>query len=61
MVGSTICQNFGESIKNHGYGVYTIDKDKYKFFELTNKQPYLNFRITDIMDIEKDKEVLINK
>jgi len=61
MVGSTICQNFGESIKNHGYGVYTIDKDKYKFFELPNKQPYLNFRITDITDIEKDKEVLINK
>ena len=24
MVGSTIIQNFGESIKNHGYGIYDI-------------------------------------
>ena len=60
MVGSMIIQNFGESIKNHGYGVYNIDTEKYKFFNLDNTQPYLNFRITDIEDLENEKEILIN-
>ena len=44
MVGSTIIQNFGESIKNHGYGVYNTKTEKYRFFTLDNPQPYLNFR-----------------
>ena len=60
MVGSTIIQNFGESIKNHGYGVYNTKTEKYRFFNLDNSQPYLNFRIRDIEDIENDKEILIN-
>ena len=60
MIGSFICQNFGESIKKHGYGLYNIEKDKYKYYNLDNPQPYLNFKITDIEDIEKAKEILIN-
>jgi len=60
MVGSTIIQNFGESIKNHGYGVYNVKKEKYKSFNLDNPQPYLNFMIKDIEDIENEKEILIN-
>ena len=60
MVGSTIMQNFGESVKNHGYGIYDVTTEKYKFNNLDNLQPYLNFRITDIEDIENNKEILIN-
>tara|TARA_R110000851_G_scaffold297646_1_gene452958 strand:- start:1562 stop:2119 length:558 start_codon:yes stop_codon:yes gene_type:complete len=60
MVGSTIIQNFGESVKNHGYGVYDIKKEKYKFYTLKNTQPYLNFRIRDIDDLENEREILIN-
>jgi DNA repair exonuclease SbcCD nuclease subunit len=60
MVGSTIIQNFGESVKNHGYGVYDVTTEKYKFFTLDNPQPYLNFKITDIEDIENKKEILTN-
>ena len=60
MVGSTIIQNFGESIKNHGYGVYNTKTEKYRFFTLDNPQPYLNFKIRDIGDIEKEKEILTN-
>ena len=60
MVGSTIIQNFGESIKNHGYAIYDINKEKYKFYPLKNNQPYLSFRITDIEDLEKENEILIN-
>ena len=60
MVGSTIIQNFGESVKNHGYGVYNIKKEKYRFYTLKNAQPYLNFRIRDIDDLENEREILIN-
>jgi len=60
MIGSTIIQNFGESVKNHGYGTYIVSKEKYRFTELENNQPYLNFRIRDIEDIENEKEILTN-
>ena len=61
MVGSTIIQNFGEKISNHGYGVYDVKQDKYTTFDLTNKRPFLKFKITSIDDIEKDNEILINE
>lgn len=60
MIGSTICQNFGESVGKHGYGLYTVDNRKYEYFDLDNLQPYLNFKISDIEDISNDKEILIN-
>ena len=60
MVGSMINQNFGESIKNHGYGLYNVETKKYKFFNIDNPQPYLNFKIKDIEDIENGKEILTN-
>ena len=60
MVGSTIQQNFGESVSKHGYGVYDVSKDEYKFFDLENQSPFLQFKITDIEDIEYGREVLLN-
>lgn len=60
MVGSTIQQNFGESVSKHGYGTYMIEKDEYEFTDLENKSPFLQFKITDIEDIENGKEVLLN-
>jgi len=61
MVGSLIQQNFGESLKNHGFGVYNVSKNEYKFEDVDNYSPYLNFKIKDIEDIEKEKERLTNK
>ena len=61
MVGSTICQNYGESVKNHGYGVLNVDDFSYTFKDLENKQPFLSFKIKDITDIEMDKEILVNE
>ena len=60
MVGSTICQNYGENIKNHGYGILNLEDFSYTFKDLENPQPFLSFKITDIMDIEKEKEILVN-
>jgi DNA repair exonuclease SbcCD nuclease subunit len=60
MVGSLIQQNFGETVKHHGYGIYDVNTDEYTFHDLPNEQPFLHFSINDIKDIENEKEVLLN-
>ena len=60
MVGSLIQQNFGETIKHHGYGTYDVETNQYKFVDLPNEQPFLHFSISDIKDIENGKEELLN-
>lgn len=58
--GSLVQQNFGETIKNHGFGLYILETDEYIFEELKNNSPYLKFRITDIEDIKNGTEQLLN-
>jgi DNA repair exonuclease SbcCD nuclease subunit len=60
MVGSLIQQNFGETVKHHGYGIYDVESNEYEFHDLPNEQPFLHFRITDIKDIDNEKEELLN-
>ena len=60
MIGSTIQQNFGENVKNHGYGIYYGDKNKYETIDLDNPRPFLNFKIKSIKDLEKGNERLVN-
>jgi len=60
-IGSTIQQNFGESITKHGYGIYTIDDDNYEFVDLNSHQPHLSFKITSYDDIKNGNEILTNK
>jgi DNA repair exonuclease SbcCD nuclease subunit len=60
MVGSTIQQNYGETIKNHGYGIYDVEKDKYEFVDLENPKPFLSFKIKSFEDIINGNEVLSN-
>lgn len=60
MVGSLIQQNFGETVKHHGYGVYDVEEDNYEFFDLPNEQPFLHFKIKDIKDIENETEEHVN-
>jgi DNA repair exonuclease SbcCD nuclease subunit len=60
MVGSLIQQNFGETVKHHGYGVYDVESNEYEFHDLENEQPFLHFRINDIKDIENETEDHVN-
>jgi hypothetical protein len=60
MIGSLIQQNFGETVKHHGYGIYDIETDNYSFHDMDNEQPFLHFKINDINDIENEKEELVN-
>lgn len=60
MIGSLIQQNFGETVKHHGYGIFDVEKDEYIFRDLEIEQPFLHFTIKDIQDIENEKENLVN-
>lgn len=60
MVGSLIQQNFGEKVKHHGFGLYDVVADEYTFHDVKNDEPFLNYKITDVKDIENGSEVLLN-
>jgi hypothetical protein len=60
MIGSMIQQNFGETVNYHGYGIYDFETKKYETFDIENEQPFLHFSISDISDIEKNGEILLN-
>lgn len=60
MIGSTVQQNFGETVRKHGYGIYTVDKDEYEYVDLINPKPFLSFKIESIDDLVDGKERLLN-
>ena len=60
MVGSTIQQNFGETINKHGYGIYDVENDKYEFVDLKNPKPFLSFKLKSFDDIIDGTEKLAN-
>ena len=60
MVGSTIQQNYGETLKNHGYGIYDVINDTYEFVDLENPKPFLSFKIKSFEDILNGDERLSN-
>lgn len=61
MVGSTIQQNFGESIGKHGYGVYDVEKNEYDFIDLPNPKPFLKFYMNSFDNLVDGSEKLVNK
>jgi hypothetical protein len=59
-VGSTIQQNYGETLKKHGYGIYDLETDEYSLVNLHNPKPFVAFRINSYEDIENGTERLVN-
>lgn len=60
MIGSTIQQNYGESLKNHGFGILNTETMEYETRDLFNPKPFLSFKIKSFQDIVDGKEVLSN-
>jgi DNA repair exonuclease SbcCD nuclease subunit len=60
MIGSTIQQNFGETVRNHGYGVYDVETDEYTFVDLPNPKPFLSFYINSFESLTEGTEKLVN-
>jgi DNA repair exonuclease SbcCD nuclease subunit len=60
MVGSTIQQNYGETINRHGFGIYNLETDEYSFVDLENPKPFLSFKMKSFDDIINGTEKLAN-
>lgn len=60
MIGSTIQQNFGETINKHGFGVYDVTTDEYSVVDLKNSKPFLSFKLKSFDDIINGTEKLAN-
>jgi len=60
MIGSTIQQNFGETVRNHGYGVHDVETDEYTFVDLPNPKPFLSFYINSFESLTEGTEKLVN-
>lgn len=61
MIGSTLQQGYGESVNNHGFGIYNIQTDKYDFVDLYNPKPFLSFKIKSYDDIFAGTEKMVNE
>jgi DNA repair exonuclease SbcCD nuclease subunit len=60
MIGSLVCQNYGESLRNHGFGIYDLETDEYSFVDLHNPKPFLSFKMKSFDDIINGTEKLVN-
>lgn len=58
--GSLIQQTFGETITQHGFAVWDLEKKSYDFAELETDYGLYNFEIKTPEDIDNDKEILKN-
>lgn len=58
--GSLIQQTFGETVTQHGFCVWDLEKKTHKFIDLNTDYGLYDFQISGIDDIDKDKEILLN-
>lgn len=58
--GSLIQQTYGETVTNHGFAIWDIDVMKYEFINLETTYGLYSFEISNITDIDDDKEILVN-
>lgn len=58
--GSTIQQDYGESIDKHGYLVWDLESLRYTEHELYNPYIFYKIRINSIFDLENNTERFIN-
>lgn len=57
--GSFIQQDYGESIKGHGYLIWDIENRKFEGVDVPNDYGFYTFKIESITDIEEDREKLV--
>lgn len=54
-------KDFSETLSQHGFVLWNLEDDSYQFIEVPNEDGgFYKFLVTDIKDIEKNKEVLLN-
>ena len=58
--GSVVQKDYGESITQHGYVVWDVEKGEYEFIDIPSDYGYYDFSIKSIEDIDNDDEKLNN-
>lgn len=58
--GSLIQQTFGETVTQHGFVIWDLEKKTHEYVDLSDEYALYDFEIKSIDDIENDKEILIN-
>ena len=58
--GSLIQQTYGETVSQHGFAVWNLEDMSYKFIDIDSDYGLYDVEISDIDDIDEDKERLIN-
>lgn len=58
--GSLIQQTFGETVSQHGFAVWDIEKGTYEFIDIDSDYGLYDIEIKSMEDIDEDKEKLIN-
>lgn len=58
--GSLIQQTFGETITQHGFAVWDLEKKTHEFVDLSDDYSLYDFEISSVDDIDGGKEILIN-
>lgn len=58
--GSLIQQTFGETVTQHGFALWDLEKKSYEFIELETDYGLYDFEIKKPEDIDEDKEILKN-
>ena len=60
MPSSLIQQNFGENITKHGYLMWDVEKKEFTEHDVKNNNPFYNFKIKSLDDLDNNKEVITN-
>jgi DNA repair exonuclease SbcCD nuclease subunit len=60
MPSSLIQQNFGETVKNHGYLLWDVENRTFTEHNVNNNNPFYNFKIKSLEDLDNNKEILTN-
>lgn len=57
---SLIQQNFGESVNNHGYLIWDVEKREFEERNINTAYGFYQFKISSLDDIDDGKEILTN-
>lgn len=60
MPSSLLQQNFGENVTKHGYLLWDIEKKEFTEHDVKNNNPFYNFKIKSLEDLDNNKEILTN-
>lgn len=58
--GSVIQKDFGESVTQHGYVIWDLDKNEYKYVDVPSEYGFYDFTVTSLEDINENKEKINN-